>query len=57
RDALQTEAEGLWLHDSKVSPCRLEVPWGQRSPLSLECVFVGPSWCQPWLAGSKGTFP
>lgn len=38
RDALQTEAGGLWLHGSKVHPCRLQVPWGQRSPLSLERV-------------------
>lgn len=49
--ALQTEAIGIQLCCSKVPPGRLKVPWGQRSPLSLQgvcvLVFVGPRFMEP----------
>lgn len=57
---LQTEAVGLQLHGSKVSPCRLKGPWGQRSPLSLRGVCVcgttlHGAGCQQQLAEPRGT--
>lgn len=52
--ALQTEAVGLQLHGSKVPPCRLKFPWGQRSPLSLRgvCLWDHAPWS--WVPAAAG---